>query len=193
MKVSTENCNGLTLETKNQPTFGKILGIDPGLATIGFGLLTRAVSESPSKRTLLGCQWGVISTSKDKTDANRLAEIYRDLHALCDQLNPDCVSIERLFFFKNAKTMVPVCQARGVILLVLAERKIQFEEYTPMQVKQAIAGSGKADKKEVQEMARQLLALEKLPRPDDAADALALAVCHLHHMGERIHLDTMTS
>ncbi len=151
----------------------KILGIDPGLATIGFGLVVFGERGRIEDR-----QWGVITTSKGRTDGSRLLELYQDLTGVVEALQPDCVSLEKLFFFRNATTMVPVSQARGVILLVLETAGIPVFEYTPMQVKQAITGYGKATKQEVQEMVAQRLALEKVPRPDDAADALAMAFCH---------------
>ncbi len=161
----------------------RILGIDPGLGLVGFGLI-----EVPSAGIVTGqtpdvCDWGVISTSKHKSDSARLQEIYDDLLALLDQTRPEVVSIERLFYFRNATTMVPVSQARGVILLALEKFKLPIYEYTPMQVKQAITGYGKSKKPEIQQTLLQLLGLEKLPRPDDAADALALAICHYNHTG----------
>ena len=156
----------------------RILGIDPGLGLVGFGLI-----EVPSAGELETVTWGVISTSKDKTDSARLQEIYDDLLGLLDHLKPDVVSVERIFFFRNATTMVPVSQARGVILLALEKFKLPLYEYTPMQVKQAITGYGKAKKPEIQQTLLQMLKLEKLPRPDDAADALALAICHYNHVG----------
>jgi crossover junction endodeoxyribonuclease RuvC len=159
----------------------KILGIDPGLGIVGFGM----VEISPSGE-FENPQWGTICTSKDKPDSARLQEIYTDLTGLLQQVKPDVVSIERLFFFKNAKTMVPVSQARGVILLALESLKIPFFEYTPLEVKQAMTGYGKAEKHEIQEMVTRLLNLHKKPTPDDAADALAMAICHYNHTG-RLH------
>lgn len=155
----------------------KILGIDPGLATLGFGLVTFCAI----RKTMETGPWGVIATAKTQSDGYRLAEIQRDLSQLIDDLQPDMVSLERIFFFKNAKTLVPVTQARGVILMVLHQKGIPVAEYTPMQVKQAITGYGKSQKREIQETVQQMLGLDKLPRPDDAADALALAVCHANH------------
>jgi crossover junction endodeoxyribonuclease RuvC len=154
----------------------RILGIDPGLGTVGFGVVN--VTACGEFET---CEWGVITTSKDKPEAARLQEIHQDLGTLVSRFKPHVVSIERIFFFKNAKTLIPVTQARGVIMLLMESMGVPQFEYTPMQVKQAMTGSGKAEKREVQQMVAQVLRLDKLPRPDDAADALALAVCHYQH------------
>lgn len=156
----------------------RILGIDPGLATVGFGWL-----EVNPRGKLAQPHWGAIKTSKDKTDSARLQELFQDLTTLIEHVQPDVVSVEKIFFFKNAKTLVPVSQARGVILLVLENFSLPLVEYTPMQVKQAITGYGKAQKQEIQSGLMQLLTLEKKPTPDDAADALAMAICHAHHLG----------
>lgn len=149
------------------------MGIDPGLATVGFGLI-----EVTAPDVMVNPQWGVILTSKEKNDSSRLAEIYRDLTELVDAMRPDCVSLEKIFFFRNVSTLVPVSQARGVIMLVLEQFGIPLFEYTPMQVKQAMTGYGKSTKQEIQQMVGDRLGLEKVPRPDDAADALAMAICH---------------
>ncbi|MBY0404983.1 MAG: crossover junction endodeoxyribonuclease RuvC, partial [Cyanobacteria bacterium] len=140
----------------------KILGIDPGLATVGFGLIHFTQNSMPSASSSVESQWGVISTSKDKSDSERLQEIFLDLSALLKEMTPDVVVIEKIFFFKNAKTLVPVSQARGVILLAIQLLGIPIFEYTPMQVKQAITGYGKSDKKEMQARVQQLLYLEKI-------------------------------
>jgi crossover junction endodeoxyribonuclease RuvC len=163
----------------------RILGIDPGLGRVGFGLL----EITPKASSLYGpCQWGIIATSKDKSDGARLQEIHEDLTDLIAHLKPYCVSIERLFYFRNATTLVPVAQARGVILMVVERFGLPVSEYTPMQVKQAITGYGKSEKAEIQHTLIDLLSLEKKPTPDDAADGLALAVCHYHHAGRLAHL-----
>ncbi len=154
----------------------RILGIDPGIGIVGFGVIdvtSLGVYENP--------EWGVITTSKDKSDGARLQEIYEDLTSVLHRYQPDVVSVEQIFFFKNMKTMVPVTQARGVVLLAVHTQGIPYAEYTPMQVKQAITGSGKAKKREVQEMVAQILVLGTIPRPDDAADGLGLALCHHQH------------
>lgn len=165
----------------------RILGIDPGLGRVGFGLL-ETVRDSNSAAGWSGrefgpCQWGIIATTKDKTDGARLQEIHDDMTALLEQLKPDVVSIERLFYFRNNTTIVPVAQARGVILMLAHRFGLPVYEYTPMQVKQAITGYGKSEKAEVQEALIGLLNLDKKPTPDDAADGLALAVCYYNHVG----------
>lgn len=160
----------------------RVLGIDPGLGRVGFGLL-EIVSPGQADERYGPCHWGIIATSKDKSDAARLQEIHRDLDEVVAELKPDVVAIERLFYFRNATTMVPVAQARGVILLILEKYGLQVSEYTPMQVKQAITGYGKSEKREIQEALIGMLNLEKKPTPDDAADALAVAVCHYQHAG----------
>lgn len=160
----------------------RVLGIDPGLGRVGFGLLEIDFDETGAE-TLHASHWGIIATSKDKPDGARLQEIHRDLTGLIETLRPDMVSIERIFFFRNATTLIPVAQARGVALLVAENFSLPVYEYTPMQVKQAITGYGKAEKREIQDMLVTLLGLPKKPTPDDAADALALAVCHYQHAG----------
>lgn len=165
----------------------KILGIDPGLGRVGFGLVDIIANGEPytgkGQEPFGACQWGMIATSKDKADGARLQEIHDDLTELLTHLQPDIVSIERLFYFRNATTLVPVAQARGVILMVIHRFGLPVYEYTPMQVKQAVTGYGKAEKKEVQELLITVLGLDKKPTPDDAADGLALAVCHYNHVG----------
>lgn len=153
----------------------KILGIDPGLGIVGFGLL-----QVQPDGQFIPHHWGVITTSKDKPESARLQELYTDITGLIQQFQPDEAAVERIFFFKNSKTLVPVSQARGIILLAMENAGIPIFEYTPMQAKQALTGSGKADKREIQIMVTQILGLEKMPKPDDAADALAMAVCHSH-------------
>jgi crossover junction endodeoxyribonuclease RuvC len=163
----------------------RILGIDPGLGRVGFGHL----EIYPNASSRYGpCEWGIIATSKDKADGARLQEIHDDLVEIIQQLKPDVVAIERLFYFRNATTLVPVAQARGVILMVLERFALPVYEYTPMQVKQAITGYGKSEKAEIQHTLVELLGLDKKPTPDDAADGLALAVCHYHHVGRLAHL-----
>lgn len=170
----------------------RILGIDPGLGKVGFGLLEIVpTGDAPGMEGFGPCQWGVISTSKDKPDGARLQEIHDDLTELMTQLQPDVVSIERMFFFRNATTIVPVAQARGVILMIIHRFGLPVYEYTPMQVKQAITGYGKSEKSEIQHMLVDMLKLDKKPTPDDAADGLALAVCHYNHVGRLQSLQAM--
>jgi len=161
----------------------RILGIDPGLGRVGFGLVEIEPSSCGTTGQFGPCQWGIISTTKEKPDGARLQEIHEDLTDLMQQLKPDVVSVERLFYFRNATTLVPVAQARGVILMVISRFGLPMYEYTPMQVKQAITGYGKSEKAEVQSMLIDMLSLDRKPTPDDAADGLALAVCHFNHVG----------
>lgn len=150
-----------------------ILGIDPGTAITGWGI----INEEKKKPKLKA--FGCIETSKLRTDVERLREIAVDVRALIRRYRPDEVAIEELFFFKNVKTAVKVAQARGVLMLTASELKVPLFEYTPLQVKQAVTGYGRADKKQVQHMVKCLLGLPTIPKPDDAADALAIAICHL--------------
>jgi crossover junction endodeoxyribonuclease RuvC len=152
----------------------RVLGIDPGTAITGYGL----VDEGEQGLTLVGC--GVITTPSDQPLPVRLQEIYRRLVALITQHGPEAAAVEELFFSRNARTALSVGHARGVALLALAEAGLPIFEYKPLEVKQAVAGYGRADKRQVQEMVRMLLSLDQAPQPDDAADAVAVAVCHLH-------------
>ncbi|MDB4978665.1 MAG: crossover junction endodeoxyribonuclease RuvC [Candidatus Peribacteria bacterium] len=149
----------------------RIIGIDPGLATVGVGIL---VSDSPHH--LQAEEWLTIRTKAGLPASERLAEIFTDLTALLQEVKPDLAVVERLYFETNVKTAMDVSQARGIILLAIELQKIPLLEATPLQLKQAITGDGKADKRQVQEMLVRLLQLKEIPQPDDAADALALAV-----------------
>jgi crossover junction endodeoxyribonuclease RuvC len=151
------------------------LGIDPGTATTGFGLV-----EQLPDGGLRAIDYGVITTPKDLTAPDRLVLLYQQLKELLLLHRPVTSAVEKLFFQKNVSTALAVGQARGVALLALAQAGIEIAEYTPNEVKQAVAGYGSADKRQVQEMVRVLLSLPEIPRPDDAADALAIAICHLH-------------
>lgn len=150
----------------------RILGIDPGVAIVGFGLI------ESDRGTLRMLQYGAITTSAGLPLATRLAQINRDIEELIGTFRPDEISVEELFFSKNITTGIAVAHARGVILCAAEKKKIPIYEYTPMQVKQAVVGYGLADKKQVMDMTRRLLKLKAVPRPDDAADALAIALCH---------------
>lgn len=150
----------------------RILGIDPGVATIGFGLIEAARG---SQRLL---QYGVITTPAGLPLSNRLYQISQDMSQLLAQFKPDEAAIEELFFSKNITTGIAVAHGRGVILLEIEKAGVPVFEYTPMQVKQAVAGYGGADKKQVMLMTQRLLKMKIVPRPDDAADALAIAICH---------------
>lgn len=147
----------------------KILGLDPGTATTGFAVIEK------QEGLLSVLDYGVITTSNRLLDEERLLEIADNLEEILDQYEPELVAVESLFFFKNQKTAMSVSQARGVILLSIARRGIPVKEITPLQVKQAVTGHGQADKKQIQKMVQQIYSLEKIPKPDDAADALALA------------------
>ena len=149
----------------------RILGIDPGFATIGLGLL-----DAPSPHELHAVEWPVITTKPGLSLPERLEEIHRDLTEYLRTTRPDLAVVERLFFETNVKTAMDVSQARGCILLALAQAGIPLLEPTPLQLKSAITGDGKADKRQVQDMIVRMLSLAEIPKPDDAADALALAV-----------------
>lgn len=161
----------------------RILGIDPGVATIGFGL----IEASRAKNTLL--RYGVITTPPGLPLSDRLFQIHQDMNQLLELFKPEEVAIEELFFSKNITTGISVAHGRGVILLSVAEKGIPVYEYTPMQVKQAVVGYGKAEKKQVMLMTQRLLHMDKLPRPDDAADALAIAICHSRAATSLINTD----
>ena len=150
----------------------RIMGIDPGVATIGFGV----VDAERGKQQLV--RYGVITTPAGLPLSSRLLQISQDMAELIGQFHPDEVAVEELFFTKNITTGIAVAHGRGVILLELERAGVPVYEYTPMQVKQAVAGYGKADKRQVMAMTARLLKMKEIPRPDDAADALALAICH---------------
>ena len=154
-----------------------ILGIDPGYGTIGYGVVRY------EKFRFTPVQYGAITTKPGMPMHLRLCEIYDDLSTLIDTFKPEEAAIEELFFNQNITTGIQVAQARGVILLALAQKGLHPVSYTPSQVKQAVVGYGKAEKMQMMEMTKNLLHLTKLPRPDDAADALALAICHAHSTG----------
>ena len=150
----------------------RILGVDPGVATIGFGLIE---ADRGSQRLL---RYGVINTPAGLPLSNRLYQISRDMEELLGAFHPDEAAVEELFFSKNITTGIAVAHGRGVILLELERAGIPVYEYTPMQVKQAVAGYGGAEKRQVMLMTQRLLKMGEIPRPDDAADALAIAICH---------------
>ena len=150
----------------------RILGIDPGVAIVGFGLIE---SNRGSVRML---QYGAVTTEAGLPLATRLVQIENDMTALIAQLKPDEIAVEELFFSKNITTGIAVAHGLGVILCTAERLGVPIFEYTPMQVKQAVAGYGLADKKQVMDMTKRLLKLKAVPKPDDAADALAIAICH---------------
>lgn len=149
-----------------------VLGIDPGYAIVGFGL----IQTDKGRQQLL--KYGVITTPAGVPIEMRLLGIDRDINELLDTFHPDCIAIEELFFNTNATTAINVAQARGVILLAAAKHGVPIYEYTPLQVKQAVVGYGRAEKKQVMDMIMRLLSLKQQPKPDDAADAIAIALCH---------------
>lgn len=150
----------------------RIIGIDPGTGILGFGIIQL------EKRKPVLVDAGVIRTPVHEDDAVRLLTIYDELTDIIAQTKPDQMSVEKLFFARNVTTAMTVAQARGVVLLTAMQARIPIHEYTPMQIKQAVSGYGKADKKQIQEMVRVLLNLKVIPKPDDAADALAAALTH---------------
>lgn len=150
----------------------RVLGIDPGFATIGFGVLE---VDRGNSRLL---QYGTITTPAGMDFSKRLQMIYDDMSVLLDRFKPDVVAIEELFWGHNVTTGIGVSHGRGVILLSIAQHQIPIHEYTPMQIKQAVVGYGLATKQQVMDMTRRLLKMDKPAKPDDAADAIAVALCH---------------
>jgi len=150
-----------------------ILGIDPGTARTGFGI----IKKTKDKNKLKTIDYGCITTDSTLSDGKRLKIINDELNKLIKKYQPDILTVENVYFFKNLKTAMPVSQAKGVILLTAAKKKIPVYEFTPLQVKMTIVGYGRADKKQIQKIVKVLLNLKEVPRPDDAADALAIAIC----------------
>lgn len=154
----------------------RIIGIDPGTAIVGYGILDKIDNE------LILKDYGCIKTDKELSDSQRLVQIASDLDKLISKWKPDQASVEKLFFSKNVKTAISVAQARGVILLKLEQSNIKQKEYTPNEIKAAVCGHSNADKKMVQEMVKVILNLKSHPQPDDAADAVAAAICLANSM-----------
>jgi len=151
-----------------------ILGVDPGTAITGYGII------KVEGNKFYSLDHGCIYTESEENCEIRLKKIYERICALLDEYQPDQMAVEELFFNKNIKTALSVGQARGVLLLAGALRGVPICEYTPLQVKQSVVGYGRADKKQVQHMVKNFLGLQEIPKPDDAADALAVAICHAH-------------
>ena len=149
-----------------------ILGIDPGLATIGFGLVLK---NGDKYRAV---EYGAITTAPKQMIEKRLSEIYDEMVALLERTKPDCMAIEEIFFNNNITTAIDVSMARGVILLAAYKCGVDIYEYTPLEVKSSVVGYGRAEKKQVIDMVRRILNMKNPPKPDDAADAVALAICH---------------
>jgi len=156
---------------KSKPKKTVILGVDPGLADTGFGVIEKQGTE------LKALDVGSIKTKAGLPDKQRLAEIHNGLSEIIKKYRPNIVAVEKLFFAKNVKTALAVGQARGVILLTIGENKLDLAEFTPLQIKQAMTGYGRADKNQIKEMVKIVLGLKSAPKSDDAADALAVAIC----------------
>jgi crossover junction endodeoxyribonuclease RuvC len=152
-----------------------VIGIDPGLARLGYGVIE--VAEGDIRMVCYGC---IETSGKNLRASERLLKIYTAVEELLEQYQPSHVSLEKLFFAKNISSAMGVSEVRGIVLLAAEQRAIPVTEYTPNQVKQAITGSGRADKRQMQEMIKRLLRLKEIPHPDDAADALSIALCHIH-------------
>lgn len=150
----------------------KILGIDPGLGIVGYSIVEY------DGETLVLLHSGSVQTQKGARESARLLEIFEDMNTIVEKYRPDCAAIEKLFFFRNQTTVMPVAHARGVILTVLEKFQIPIYEYTPMEVKQVLTGYGRADKKEVEQMVKLSLGVDTLPKLDDTVDSIAIAICH---------------
>ena len=160
-----------------------ILGIDPGIATVGFGI----IEAEGSRNKFIRC--GAITTPAHQSLSFRLEQIYNDMSELITMFEPDAIAVEELFFNTNITTGISVAHGRGVILLAGQMSGVPMFEYTPLQVKQAITGYGRADKKQMMEMVRRLLNLKETAKPDDASDALALAICHARFAGSLLNMN----
>ncbi|WP_336743607.1 crossover junction endodeoxyribonuclease RuvC [Paenibacillus sp. y28] len=152
----------------------RILGIDPGIAIVGFGIVDKQGSR------LVPVQYGSIQTPAHTEPSLRLKQVYDAAVELMERYKPEAMAIEKLFFNRNVTTAFTVAEARGVMLLAAVQQGLSIAEYTPLQVKSAIVGYGQAEKRQVQEMVRMFLGLQAAPKPDDVADALAIAICHAH-------------
>ena len=153
----------------------RILGIDPGYAIVGYGIVDYA------KNRFATVGYGAVTTKAKTPFEMRLADIYNDILSIIEKYNPDELAIEKLYFNTNTTTAIDVAQARGVIVLAAHQKGLKISEYTPLQVKQAVTGYGRAEKHQVMEMIKSILSLKSVPKPDDTADALALAICHGHY------------
>ena len=157
-----------------------ILGIDPGYAIVGWGV----IEYNANKFSVI--DYDAVTTEAKTPFNDRLKQVYDGIDAIMKRYSPQALAIEKLFYNTNAKTVIDVAQARGVINLAAVQNNIPIFEYTPLQVKQSVVGYGRAEKKQVQEMTRVILKLEKIPKPDDTADALAMAICHAHASGSML-------
>lgn len=154
----------------------RILGIDPGVAIVGYALINYE-----NNKIVLEAS-GSIQTDKNASTSERLLDIFNDMCTIVEQYKPDCAAIERLYFFRNQKTIIPVAEARGVILTALQKYKVPMSEYTPIEVKQVLTGYGRSTKKEVEQMVQYTLNSDKLPKLDDTVDAIAIAICHSRNL-----------
>jgi crossover junction endodeoxyribonuclease RuvC len=152
----------------------RVLGVDPGTATTGWAII------ETKENLIKPLDYGFISTDKNNPEEKRLQEISQDLEKIIKKYNPQEAAIEKIFFFKNQKTVIQVAQSRGAILLTLKQKNVSISSYTPLQVKQALTGYGRAEKKQLQIMTKNILHLKDIPKPDDVADAIAVAVCHIN-------------
>ena len=159
----------------------RIIGIDPGYGLIGYGVI-----DYINYSQFHVAAYGAIATDKDMIFEDRLKQIYDEMKYIMDRTKPDVMAIEKLYFSQNVTTGIAVAEARGVILLTAAQQGISVHEYTPNEIKLGVTGYGRAEKKQVMELTRQLLKLEKVPKPDDTADALAVAICHAHTSGSAL-------
>lgn len=164
-----------------------VIGIDPGIASTGYGVIRQGADGG-----LEMVAYGVISTASDQPMPERLRDLHKELAELLALHQPDSGAVEKLFYQRNVSSAITVGQARGVSLLALAQANVPVDEYNPRVVKQSVTGYGGADKKQVQEMVRSLLELDETPQPDDAADALAVAICHLHSSETRRRMEDLT-
>lgn len=161
-------------DTKKSLSILRVLGIDPGTATVGWAIIEER------NGTLCPVAFGHISTEKDRSEEDRLCEISCDIRGIIEKYRPQEAAVEQLFFFKNKKTIISIGQSRGAILLTLEQKGVRIGSYTPLQVKQSVTGYGKAEKKQVQLMVKNILKLKAIPKPDDVADAIAVAICHIN-------------
>ena len=155
-----------------------VMGVDPGLARVGYGVIR--AEKGVTEPLLYGC---IETEAKNRSKQDRICEIFSQVSLLMEKCRPDELAIEQLFFSRNTSSAMQVSEVRGIILLAAGQHGIPVTEYTPNQVKQAVTGSGRADKRQVQEMIRRILSLDHIPRPDDAADGLSIALCHVHARG----------
>ncbi len=157
----------------------RIIGIDPGMAIVGYSIIDAQIIDGEEHYSVV--ESGSIQTDRSLDKPSRLLEISQDLSYLIGLYKPNVASVEELFFFKNAKTIVPVCEARGVILLTLRKFGISINEYTPLVIKQTVTGYGRANKSDVQEMIKLIIKSDQIPKLDDSSDAMAIAICHVRN------------